>query len=64
MRFISYLANPVRFLRFSRIATPLSGWLALGLLGIGLALALFISPPAEEHGQAVRIMYVLSLIHI
>ena len=58
MRFISYLANPVRFLRFSRIATPLSGWLALGLLGIGLALALFISPPAEEHGQAVRIMYV------
>ncbi len=58
MRFISYLANPARFLRFSRIATPVSGWSALILIGIGLVLALFLSPPAEEHGQAVRIMYV------
>ena len=58
MRFISYLANPIRFLRFSRIATPVSGWLALLLVGLGLTLALFVSPPAVEHGQAVRIMYV------
>lgn len=58
MRLISYLANPARFLRFSRFATPASGWAALVLIGIGLALALFISPPAVEHGQAVRIMYV------
>lgn len=58
MGLISYLANPVQFLRFSRFATPVSGVLALGLIIIGLALALFISPPAEEHGQAVRIMYV------
>ena len=58
MGLISYLANPARFLRFSRIATPLSGWLALGLIGVGLVLALIVSPPAEEHGQAVRIMYV------
>lgn len=58
MRIISYLANPARFLRFSRFATPISGWLAFGLIGIGLVLSLFISPPAEEHGQAVRIMYV------
>jgi len=58
MRIISYLANPARFLRFSRIATPVCGWLALGLIGVGLGFALFISPPAEEHGEAVRIMYV------
>lgn len=58
MGLISYLANPARFLRFSRFATPIAGGLALGLVGIGLVLALFISPPAEEHGQAVRIMYV------
>jgi heme exporter protein C len=58
MRFISYLANPVRFLRFSRFATPISGGLALGLIGIGLILALFISPPGQEHGEAVRILYV------
>lgn len=58
MRLFSYLANPARFLRFSRFATPISGWVALILIGIGLALALFISPPAVEHGEAVRIMYV------
>jgi len=58
MRLISYLANPARFLRFSRIATPLAGWSALGLIIIGLIFALLISPPAVEHGEAVRIMYV------
>lgn len=58
MRFISYLANPARFLRFSRFATPIAGWLALASLALGLALALFISPPAVEHGEAVRMMYV------
>ena len=58
MRFISYLANPARFQRFSRIATPVSGWLALALIGAGLAFALFLSPPAEEHGEAVRMLYV------
>lgn len=58
MRFISYLANPTRFLRFSRIATPLSGWLALSLIGLGLVFALFLSPPAKDHGEAVRILYV------
>jgi len=58
MRFISYLANPARFLRFSRIATPIAGWLAFGLLILGLVLSLFLSPPAKEHGEAVRMMYV------
>lgn len=58
MRLISYLANPARFLRFSRFATPISGGLALVLLGAGLVMSLFISPPAIEHGEAVRIMYV------
>lgn len=58
MRFISYLANPARFLRFSRFATPIAGWAAFCLIGIGIILGLFISPPAVEHGQAVRIMYV------
>lgn len=58
MRFISYLANPARFLRFSRFATPVSGWLALGLLSLGLVYALLLSPPAIEHGEAVRMMYV------
>jgi len=58
MRFISYLANPARFLRFSRIATPLSGWLAIASIGIGLYFGLFNSPSDVLHGEAVRIMYV------
>lgn len=58
MRIIAYLANPTRFLRFSRFATPITGWLALGFMAIGLIYALFLSPPAVEHGQAVRMMYV------
>jgi len=58
MRILSYLANPARFLRFSRFATPISGWLALGFMSVGLIYALFLSPPAVEHGEAVRMMYV------
>ena len=57
-RLISYLANPVRFLKFSRFATPISGWLAFVLMGAGLVMSLFIPPPAVEHGEAVRMMYV------
>ncbi|MEP1230856.1 MAG: heme ABC transporter permease CcmC [Litorimonas sp.] len=58
MGMISYLANPARFLRFSKIATPLFGWSALISLGLGLYFSLISSPPAIEHGQAVRMMYV------
>ncbi len=58
MGIISYLANPARFLRFSKIATPLFGWLAIIGLGIGLYLSLIGSPLEEEQGHTVRIMYV------
>ena len=54
---INYLANPVRFLKFSKIATPIFGLLAAITLVWGLYLALIKSPPAIEHGQAVRMMY-------
>lgn len=55
---INYLANPVRFLKFSKIVTPIFGALALLAMIWGLYLALIKSPPAIEHGQAVRMMYV------
>lgn len=55
---INYLANPVRFLKFSKIATPIFGCLALLTMIWGLYLALIKSPPAVEHGQSVRMMYV------
>ncbi|MDB2437606.1 heme ABC transporter permease CcmC [Hellea sp.] len=55
---INYLANPVRFLKFSKVATPVFGGLALITTIWGLYLALIKSPPAIEHGQSVRMMYV------
>ena len=54
---INYLANPVRFLKFSKFATPIFGGLALITMILGLYLALIKSPPAIEHGQSVRMMY-------
>ena len=55
---INYLANPVRFLKFSKIATPIFGLLAFTAMIWGLYLALIASPPAVEHGQSVRMMYM------
>lgn len=55
---INYLANPIRFLKFSKVAAPIFGWLSLGTFVWGLYLALIASPPAIEHGQSVRMMYV------
>jgi len=51
-------ANPNRFLRLS---APIVPWLAVAtvvLLGIGLYLALFVSPPDYQQGETVRIMCV------
>jgi heme exporter protein C len=51
-------ANPARFMRFSAAILPwCAGATALGL-GTGLVLALFVSPPDYQQGEAVRIMYV------
>lgn len=51
-------ANPARFMRLTRPLRPFL-WLAAGLLlGWGLYLALFDSPPDYQQGDAVRIMYV------
>ena len=51
-------ANPARFLRIARVATP---WLAvpgLLLIAFGLYIGLFASPPDYQQGDSVRIMYV------
>lgn len=55
---ITYLANPARFLRFAKYATPISGAVAAIALIIGLYLSLSASPPAEYHGENVRFMYI------
>jgi heme exporter protein C len=51
-------ANPARFLRIARVATPATALPGLVLLGIGLGLGLFASPPDYLQGESVRIMYV------
>ena len=58
MGIISYMANPARFLRVSKYATPICGWAALIGFIIGLYLSLIGSPLEEEQGHTVRIMYV------
>lgn len=55
---ISYLANPARFTRVAKWLTPLCGSLALLCIGFGTYLGLFRSPPAELHGEGVRMLYV------
>jgi heme exporter protein C len=55
---IQALANPERFLAFSRIAAPLAAVLALALFAIGLPWGLLFSPADYQQGETVRIMYV------
>ena len=55
---ISYLANPARFERFAKYASPLFGGLAIIALMAGLYFALIKSPPEKYQGDAARIMYV------
>ena len=55
---LTRLANPARFERFARIAEPVAAVAALILFPLGLWFALVASPPAEDHGQTVRILYV------
>ena len=53
----AFLANPERFMAFSRWAAPLFGALALGLAGVGLYLG-FTAPEDYQQGQTVRIMFI------
>ena len=51
-------ANPARFLRIARVATPLVTLPGLILTIAGLYIGLFASPPDYQQGDSVRIMYV------
>jgi heme exporter protein C len=54
----SRFANPARFMRISAAALPWCAWASLGVIAVGLYLALFAAPPDYQQGEAVRIMYV------
>jgi heme exporter protein C len=51
------LANPLRFMAFSKAAAPILGLAALALTGAGLALGLS-APPDYQQGDTVWIMFV------
>ncbi|HEY5070629.1 MAG TPA: heme ABC transporter permease CcmC [Caulobacteraceae bacterium] len=54
---IAALANPHRFMAFSKWAAPLLALLAVLLIGTGLALG-FAAPPDFQQGETVRIMFI------
>jgi heme exporter protein C len=51
-------ANPARFLRLANAILPWCAILTAASIGIGLYLALFVSPADYQQGESVRIMYV------
>lgn len=55
---LTYLANPVRFLKFAKYAIPLFAILSGLLLAVGLWFSLIGSPEDYQQGDSVRIMYV------
>ena len=55
---ISILANPLRFKKFARYASPIFGIAALILIAAGLWYALYNSPEDKLHENAVRILYI------
>ena len=54
---IAALANPHRFMAFSRWAAPLAGAVAAGLIAAGLWLG-FTAPENYQQGATVRMMYI------
>ena len=58
MGVLTDLANPTRFMGWSSRLLPWIGGLAAVLIGIGLWLAFFRSPPDYQQGQTVKIMYI------
>ncbi|PHR56798.1 MAG: heme transporter HemC [Robiginitomaculum sp.] len=55
---ISILANPVRFKKFARFASPFFGILALICIIAGIWFGIWHSPEDQFQGHSVRIMYV------
>src|SRR5271155_1198588 len=55
---INWFAIPARFMRLSARALPWCGCSTVGVLAIGIYLALVVAPPDYQQGDAARIMYV------
>ncbi len=55
---MNFLANPARFMRIANAVLPWCWAVTVIAGGIGLVLALFVSPPDYQQGDSVRIMYI------
>ena len=55
---ISYLANPHRFMVFSRIAQPVFYTLGALMIGYSVWQGLYVVPPEATQGDSARIMFV------
>lgn len=55
---LSILANPLRFIKFARIAGPILGIIALVTICYGMWVGLWHSPEDYQQGHSVRILYV------
>ena len=51
-------ANPTRFMALSARLLPWAAWTTVVLVGAGLYLGLFRSPPDYQQSETVRIMYI------
>lgn len=51
-------ANPARFLKIARPATPICLWLGLLLCAAGIYGGLFVTPPDYLQGDSARILYI------
>ena len=55
---LSYLANPHRFMAFSRIAQPVLYTLAALLIGFSVWQGLYVVPPEAVQGDSARILFI------
>ncbi len=55
---INYLANPERFMRFSKVAVPIFGILGFALLLIGSVWSLVYAPADYQQSETARIMFI------
>jgi heme exporter protein C len=55
---LTQLANPKRFLDLSATLIPWFGGASALLIGVGLYIALFATPPDYQQGETVKIMFV------
>ena len=58
IKYLHKFANPAKFLKLALPVRKISGILSIMAISLGLAFALFFSPPDYQQKETVRIMYI------